>query len=434
MKYLVTGAAVFIGPNIARILLKDKCKIRSFDNFSTGKRNPEKTKRILMIAPVDISKDFGSKIHFFNLALSFEKLGFTTRSILYCPEKITNYKFNSGIDIRFVPNPLLGNLFSRVLKYLSVIPFIIIDVLRFKPQLVYIQFSAPALLYQLVLKCLKFFSIKFKVALEFHDWVAEQRKLEGHSSLKVNTVAKLQSGSAYLADNIRVVAKGIKEKLVSFGVNDKKIAIIENGTDLDFFRPMDKKKTKKLIGVDPSYIYVGFIGMFAVWQGLDYLLSAVPKVLKKHSNVRFILVGDGPIMPAIKKAVSKLEKGKVILTGKIPYCEANLYINAFDIGVAPFIKKRNDGMVSPMKIRDYAACGVPIITTKIRGLEMVDQEGFGILVPPDNAKILSEAIVKLIENPGLRNEMGRKGRKVAEKNFPWKNVAEKILNKSNERF
>ena len=392
-----------------------------------NKKHSMKIKRILMIAPVDISKDFGSKIHFLNLTVSFEKLGVTTRSIIYFPEKNAKDKLSDSIDIRFVPNPLLGNVLFRTLKYFFVTPFIIWDVFRFKPQLMYIQFSPPALLYQLVLICLKIFSVNFKVVLEFHDWVAEQRKLEGHGRIKVITVGKLQLGSARLADHIRVVAKGIKEKLLSFGVDEKKIAVIENGTDLDFFKPMDKKKTKKLIGVDPDCLHVGFIGFFAVWQGLDYLVSVIPNVLKAHSDVRFILVGDGPLMPKIKKAVSKFEKGKVILTGSVPYSEANLYINAFDIGVAPFIKKRNDGMVSPMKIRDYAACGVPIITTKIRGSEMVEKENIGILVPPDDPEALSEVIIKLTGNPTLRREMGKRGRRVAEEKFSWQDVTENIL-------
>jgi len=386
-----------------------------------------KIKRVLMIAPVDVSKDFGSKIHFSNLAISFEKLGFITRSIIYFPENIKKDKLSESIDIRFVPNPLLGNLFFRALKYLLVIPFIIRDIFRFKPQLVYIQFSSPVLFYQLVLKSLKFFFVDFKVALEFHDWVAEQRTLEGHSRLKVIIVAKLQLWSAFLADYIRVVAKGIKEKLLSFDIDEKKISVIENGTDVDFFKPMDRRKAKKLIGVNPDYFYVGFIGMFAVWQGLDYLLCAIPKVLKAHSDVRFLLVGDGPLMPKVKKAILELEKGKVILTGSVPYSKADLYINAFDIGVAPFIRKRNDGMVSPMKVRDYAACGVPIVTTRIRGLEMVEEEGIGILVPPDDPESLVKGITKLIEDESLRKKCARKGREVAEEKFSWKNVAEDIL-------
>jgi len=120
-------------------------------------------------------------------------------------------------------------------------------------------------------------------------------------------------------------------------------------------------------------------------------------------------------------------KDKVILTGRVPYNEVNTYINAFDIGVAPSIRERNDGMVSPMKVRDYAACGVPIVTTRIKGLEMVEMKGMGLLVPPDDSRSLARAIIKLAGDAKMREKMGKKGRKVAEEFFSWESVAEDIL-------
>ncbi len=388
--------------------------------------------KILFIAPVDLSKNDGSTIHFLNIAKCFSKLRTKVHCILYSPSKPKFKLPGKDIEIKFVPNPLWGNVLLRALKYFYVIPFIIREVFLFKPKIVYIQFSPPAFFYQLILKSLKLFFSDFKVTVEFHDWVSEQRAIQGGNKFNVMLIEKLQVGSSKLSDQIRAVAKGIKEKLLLFGINERKIAVIENGTDVNFFQPMDKREAKKLIGVNPDYLYIGFIGNFAVWQGLDHLLAAIPKVIKTYKDIRFLLVGDGPEMTKIKKSISKLEKGKIILTGSIPYQEANLYINAFDIGIAPFIKKRNDGMVSPMKIRDYAACGVPIITTKIRGLEMVEEKNIGILVSPDNPEILSEAIIKLIGNPVLRRKMGEKGRRVAEESFSWENVVEQILNTINK--
>jgi len=63
---------------------------------------------------------------------------------------------------------------------------------------------------------------------------------------------------------------------------------------------------------------------------------------------------------------------------------------------------------------------------------MIKEKGIGILVPPDNPEALSDAIIKLIKDPALRNQMGKKGREVAEKEFSWKNVVEKILNMINK--
>ena len=386
-------------------------------------------KRILMIGPVDFSKEYGPKVHFSNLLKEFVRLGFTVSCLVYAPEGEIVDSIDKNFSVNFSPNPLIGNLFLRVFKYLLLIPVILWHFFKFTPHIVYFRFSPPAFLYLLFLNLFKIFPYKFKILLEFNAWAPEERRIQGERKLKVKLIKFLQVKSAFFSDSIRVVAPGIKEKLVISGVKNKKITVIENGTDINHFKPIKKNEAKEKIGLNPAYLYVGFIGNFAVWQGLDYLVRAIPKVLKAYANVRFLLVGDGPEMPKIKKAISKFEKGKVILTGSVPYRKANLYINAFDIGVAPFIKKRNDGMVSPMKIRDYAACGIPFVTTKIRGLEMVEEKDIGILVPPDNPDALSDAILKLVENRGLRNAMGEKGRRVAEQEFSWEKVAGQILDR-----
>jgi len=385
-------------------------------------------KKILMVEPVDISRDDAPKVHFLNLAVNFEKLGWRTKAIVYSPENNLREEESKLINTKFIPNPLSGNKFKRVLKYLLTAPFIILEIFLFKPQVIYFRFSPPTFLYLPILKLVRLFSLNYKIVLEFNDWLSEERDIQGESKLKVQLINFLQVKSAFLSDYIRVVAAGLKSRLETYGIKSAKIFVVENGTDLNHFKVINKTKAKNNIGLDPDLFYVGFIGNFAIWQGLTLLLRAIPGVLKAHENVRFLLVGDGPEMPKIRGKVAKLETEKIILTGSVPYQDANLYINAFDIGVAPFIKKRNDNMVSPMKVRDYAACGIPFVTTKIRGLEIVEEKGIGILVPPDDSDALSEAITELIHNNGLRKNMGKRGRKIAEKEFSWENVVLQILN------
>jgi len=387
-------------------------------------------KRILMLGPVDFSIDNAPKVHFYNLAKEFAELGFEVLCVVYAPEKGTIDTVEDKFRTSFSPNPLAGELFVRALKYLCLLPMILWHVCKFSPNIVYFRFSPPAFLYIMVLKLLKIFTPNFKIVLEFNDWVSEERKLQGERVFKVNLIDFLQRKSAYLSDYIRVVAKGLKQRLVEYGIKEKKISVIENETDINHFKPIDKVEAKGNFGLDPYLLFVGFLGNFAIWQGLDYLVRAMPEVWKIYPAVRFLLIGDGLEMPKIQKAVSKLKTEKVILTGSVPYRMTNLYINAFDIAVAPYIKKSNDIIFSPMKIRDYAACGVPIITTNIRGLEFVKEKGIGVLIPPDNPEALSEAIIKLIENPALRDKMGKRGREIAEKEFSWENVVRKILAKT----
>lgn len=386
-----------------------------------------KQKRILMVGPVDFSINNAPKVHFSNLAKEFSSFGFDVLCLIYTPEKEIIDSDAKNFRVCFSPNPLTGNLFFRALKYLVLLPIILWHFFKFAPNIVYFRFSPPAFFYLLVLKFLKPFTFNLKIVLEFNDWVSEQRAIQGERKLKVKIIEFFQLKSAVLVDYVRVVTAGIKDKLNSFGVDCTKVAVIGNGTDVGHFKPINKKETKKKIGLDPNFLYVGFIGSFSVWQGLDTLLFSIPEVLKRKNNVRFILVGDGPEMTKIKKEIAGFKNNEVILTGRIPYGSANNYINAFDVGVAP--KRPNITIgYSPLKIRDYAACGIPVISTKIRGLEMVEEKGIGILVPPDKPTALSDAIIKLIKNPATRRRMGRKGRKLAEEEFPWKNVVERILN------
>lgn len=385
-------------------------------------------KSILMISPVDLSKSDGPKVHFSSLAKEFRNLGAKVRCILYTPLKPGAESIGDDIGIHFTPNPLSGNIFSRTFKYIFIVPIIIREVFRFEPEMVYLRFSPPAILYLLVLKGLKALSFNFKLAVEFNDWVSEQRAIQGENSLKVKLIEKTQTFSARLSDYIRVVTEGIMRRLLLHGVNKKKIAVIGNGTNIELFKPINRKEAKRAIGISPDYFYVGFIGNFAIWQGLYHLTQAIPLVLKVNNRVRFILTGDGPEMPKIRKAISQFKNDEVILTGRVPYKEAGKYINAFDIGVAPFIEERNASIgLSPLKIWDYAACGVPVITTRIRGLEIVEQKAFGILVPPGNPESLAEAILKLEREPEMRIKMGRRGRNVVEKQFSWNFVAKQIL-------
>ncbi|MEJ2355764.1 MAG: glycosyltransferase, partial [candidate division WOR-3 bacterium] len=312
-----------------------------------------------MLGEVDFSKDDAPKIHFSNLAKEFSNLGFDVLCLVYTPR---NSKYNLGhnnFSIRFLPNPLTGNLFSRCFKYSLLLPIILGYLLKFSPEIIYIRFSPPVFAYLLALKVLNFLSFNFTVILEFNSWVSEERKAQGENNFKVEVIDFLQIKSASLADYNRAVTSGLKSRLKNHGIADEKIVVIGNGTDILHFKPVNKSKAKETLGLDPDSLYVGFIGNFAIWQGTETLIRTIPEVWKNYPHIRFLLVGNGPEMPKIRTKVSQINSEKVILPGYVPYEKANLYINAFDIGVAPFIRKRNEKIgLSPLKIRDYTACGV----------------------------------------------------------------------------
>jgi len=383
-----------------------------------------KQKRILMIEPVDISKDYAPKIHFLNLAVNFNKLGCRTKVILYSPEKRFNIEEKKLIDMKFIPNPLTGNKLERIVKYLLSVPLMIVELFSFRPTIIYFRFSPPTLLYLTILRLIRFFFLDFQIVLEFNDWVSEERDIQGEGKLKVKLINFLEVKSALFVDYIRVVAESIKSRLLKYKIREEKILVVENGTDINHFKPINKREAKKKIGVNPDLLYVGFIGNFAVWQGISFVFSIIPRILKEFDNVRFILVGDGTEMTKAKRKIRSFKNEEVKITGFVPYKDANFYINSFDIGLAPYIK---DAGFSPLKIRDYAACGIPTVSSRIKGAQFIEDEDIGILFPVGDADSLHKSLQKLIKDADLRKKMGLKGRKFAEEKLSWQRVAERVL-------
>jgi len=76
--------------------------------------------------------------------------------------------------------------------------------------------------------------------------------------------------------------------------------------------------------------------------------------------------------------------------------------------------------VSPLKVFEYMACGKPVVSTRVEGLEFIEEQGAGRLAQPGDVKGLAEALGELIQNTEKRREMGLKGLQIAREKFDWR--------------
>jgi glycosyltransferase involved in cell wall biosynthesis len=231
-----------------------------------------------------------------------------------------------------------------------------------------------------------------------------------------------------LADRNVVLSDWSKKRLHAIGhVPLEQIMVFPSGTDTDLFRPMEKEASCRELNLDPSYYYIGFIGSFLVYQGIDTLIDAAPYVLEKIPNTRFLLVGDGPMRNAWESMVK--EKGlhdHFIFTGHVPYRQVPVYIGAMDICVAPH--HHNTNQASPVKLFDYMAAGRAIVASDIDVVrEIIADSGCAILTPPNCPEALAENIITLINNETLRRELAGRGRLYTRKRYDRKILTSKRL-------
>lgn len=197
--------------------------------------------------------------------------------------------------------------------------------------------------------------------------------------------------------------------------------IIPNGVDLEHFSrnvsPIDEFSDGKL--------NILFVGRLEKRKGLNYLLEAYKQVKQGIPNSRLIIVGPGTrLRHKYERQVMRNGLKDVAFVGYVAYEELPRYYKTADIVCSPATGKESFGIV----LLEAMAVGKPVVASNIEGYAGVLNHGVeGLLVPPKNVEKLAQALISLMTDESLRQQMGAKGRlKAAE--YDWEHIAQRVLN------
>jgi phosphatidyl-myo-inositol alpha-mannosyltransferase len=196
--------------------------------------------------------------------------------------------------------------------------------------------------------------------------------------------------------------------------------IIPNGIDLDLFSPDVQPYPEYMDGK----LNILFVGRLEPRKGLSYLLKAFKSIKKSTPDARLIIVGPGKRSRAnYERWVRNNHIEDVVFIGFASQEELPRYYRTADIFCAPATGRESFGIV----LIEAMAMGKPIVATAIEGFRCVVTPGEdGILVKPRSSEQLKKALMKLINNPGMRRKMGENGRIKAQQ-YSWKKIARKII-------
>jgi glycosyltransferase involved in cell wall biosynthesis len=204
-------------------------------------------------------------------------------------------------------------------------------------------------------------------------------------------------------------------------VDRRRVLEVEWGADVEHFRPGLRQPAP--FTVDPNRIQCVFAGAFRSWHGVVHLSAALAR-LHAAGDQRFgaIFIGDGPERAAAERAARDIPG--VVFTGALPHSALPAALARADIGVAPFDPVRHGALAlgfywSPLKIFEYMAVGLPVVTPalpRLRGL--VEHGREGLLYDPAEPRGLDRALVELAD-PGLRQRLGTAARARVVRDFSW---------------
>jgi len=213
------------------------------------------------------------------------------------------------------------------------------------------------------------------------------------------------------ADRVIAVSNRTKAQLVDkMGGNPNKIKVVYNGVDSSKFNIRKRKERNTVL----------FLGRLTDQKGPFQFLGAAKEVLNQYKDVRFLIVGKGPLMPLlIEEAFRMGIQNNVIFMGFVPENFLRKAYSQSDVYVMPSVSE-------PFGITALEALssGTPLVISKSTGVGESIRHCFK--VDFWDTKLMAEKIIALLKFEVLHKEIAKNGMKEAQK-FNWIKVAEKTI-------
>ena len=236
-----------------------------------------------------------------------------------------------------------------------------------------------------------------------------------YGPLKTNLLRRMEKALAHITDCIIAVSAEVKRELVAYGVSSpERIIVIPLGLELEPFLNCAARRgeLRRELGIDDGALLVGIVGRIVPIKNHRLFLDASLMAANQNPQVRFVIVGDGPIRSEMQRYAYELGiADRVIFAG----WRRDLQRIYADLDVL-VVSSINEG--TPVSAIEAMAAGCPVVATCVGGLPDLITEGkTGLLVPSEDAKALATAIDSLLKNPRARRQMGQIARGIVRERF-----------------
>jgi colanic acid/amylovoran biosynthesis glycosyltransferase len=209
------------------------------------------------------------------------------------------------------------------------------------------------------------------------------------------------------------VCQFLKNDIINLGCDPNKIRVLYVGIDYDRYQHPRVVRMSETINIMSTCRLVEK-------KGIEYAIRAVASVAKIYPNVRYTIIGDGPLVKDLKALVVRLHmQDHIQFIGNQPHERIPILLSKADIFLSPSVTTKEgnqEGIANSLK--EAMASGVLVIATDHAGTnELVEDDISGLLVPERDTQALVEKIIYLIAHPEIWDTMRSSARKEVQERF-----------------
>jgi len=227
----------------------------------------------------------------------------------------------------------------------------------------------------------------------------------------------------YVSATRHVVTTGeaLRRRLIEAnGFPADRISSVPTGIDTRRFAPGDRAAARRALDLPPEAILIGIVATLRSWKGHRFLLDAFAGI--ERQDCILVIVGDGPQRANLESQIARLNVGdRVRMAGNQP--DVLPWLHALDIFALP--SYANEGV--PQALVQAMLCGLPCVTTDMGSIGEAAVIGeTALVVAPQDADALRQAVARLIASPGLGLALGQAARTHCEKRFSFEHMLDRM--------
>jgi glycosyltransferase involved in cell wall biosynthesis len=229
-----------------------------------------------------------------------------------------------------------------------------------------------------------------------------------------NTELRLVAGLRYRPfRKVIAISDAIAAVLRDRGIEDFRLEVIRSAVDTEAFsRPSDCAPMRREFDLDEDAIAIAAAGQLIPRKGHRHLLQAMSALLPTQPKVRLVIFGEGYLNNQLRAQAAALGLGDTVQFAGYRE-DLDEFLGCFDLFVHP---ASAEGL--GIAVLKASAAGLAVVACNAGGLpEAVADGETGLLVPPDDADALQQAIRTLLDDEPLRNRLGAAGRKRMQNEF-----------------